>query len=231
MATRCFRSIQGLALRVTRLDTCCKPATGTACDFAVSESFVTLNITAELEDPDEFIVKLANGKLCINETGCATLKRFNVEIEICNADPDLFEIISGVNTVTDYGGNVVGFEIDAELGGCTDRFALEFWTRVVGDDCVDPVTGASQYLYWLLPCVSNGRIGDITIENAPLTWTLSGEALPSSAWARGPHNVVPINSSNTPGKLLAPLGADTALHVQYTTIAPPVEVCGCQNFV
>lgn len=229
IATRCFRSIQGLALRVTRLDSCCRPATGTTCDFAQSESFVTLNITAELEDPDEFIVKLANGKLCINETGCATLKRFNVEIEVCNADPDLFQIISGVNTVTDYAGNVVGFEIDQALGNC-NKFALEFWTKVVGDECVDPTTGAAQYLYWLLPCVSNGRIGDITIENGPLTWTLSGDALPSSAWAHGPHNVVPINASNTPGKLITAIGEDTALHVQYTTIAPPVEVCGCLNF-
>src|ERR671924_37857 len=96
MATQCFRSIQGLALRVTRLDDCCRPVTGTTCDFATSESFVTLNLSAEIEEPDEFIVKLANGKLCINETGCATLKRFNVEIEICNANPDLFEIIGGV---------------------------------------------------------------------------------------------------------------------------------------
>ena len=229
MATRCFRSIQGLALRVTRLDACCAPATGTLCDYAVSESFVTLNLTAELEDPDEFIVKLANGKLCINETGCATLKRFNLEIEVCNADPDLFNIVSGVNTVTDYNGDVVGFEIDENLGDC-NRFALEFWTKVVGDECVDPETGAQQYLYWLLPCVSNGRLGDITIENGPLTWTLTGEALPSSTWARGPFDVVPSDALNTPSTLLSPIGPDTALHVQFTTIAPPVEECGCQNF-
>lgn len=228
MATRCFRSIQGLALRVTRLDSCCKPVTGTTCDFATSESFVTLNLTAEIEEPDEFIVKLANGKLCINEVGCATLKRFNVEINVCNADPDLFQIVSGVNTVVDFQGTVVGFEIDQNLGSC-NRFALEFWTKVIGDQCTDPVTGATQYLYWLLPCVSNGRIGDITIENGPLTWTLTGEAIPSSAWGRGPYNVVPTTVGNVAGRLLSPIGAETALHVQFTTIAPPVEVCGCQD--
>ena len=228
MATRCFRSIQGLALRVTRLDTCCAPATGTSCDYAVSESFVTLNLTAEIEEPDEFIVKLANGRLCINETGCATLKRFNVEIEVCNADPDLFEIISGVTTVAAYNGDIVGFQIDSDLGEC-NKFALEFWTKVVGDQCTDPTTGAAQYLYWVMPCLSNGRIGDLTIENGPLTWTLTADAVPSAAWGRGPFNVVPINGSNTPGKLLLPLGEETALHVQFTTIAPPVELCGCQN--
>jgi hypothetical protein len=228
MATRCFRSIQGLALRVGRLDSCCSPVTGTTCDFATSESFVTLNLTAQIEDPDEFIVKLANGKLCINEVGCATLKRFNVEIEVCNADPDLFQIVSGVNTIVDFQGSIVGFEIDQDLGSC-NRFSLEFWTKVVGDACVDPVTGATQYLYWLLPCVSNGRIGDVQITNGPLTWKLTGEALPSKSWGVGPYNVVPTDINNTPGPLLSPIGEQTALHVQFTTIAPPVEVCGCQQ--
>jgi hypothetical protein len=194
----------------------------------VSESFVTLNLTAEIEEPDEFIVKLANGRLCINETGCATLKRFNVEIEVCNADPDLFEIISGVSTVASYNGDIVGFQIDQDLGEC-NKFALEFWTKVIGDECTDAETGAAQYLYWLMPCLSNGRIGDLTIENGPLTWTLSAEATPSSGWGTGPFNVVPINADNTPGRLLSPIGDETALHVQFTTIAPPVELCGCQN--
>lgn len=228
MATRCFRSIQGLALRVTRLDPCCTPITGTTCDFVTSESFVTLNLTAEIEEPDEFIVKLANGKLCINETGCASLKRYNVELEICNADPDLFEIVSGVNTVTDFNGDVVGFQVDEDLGEC-NKFALEFWTKVIGDECVDPLTGEQQFLYWLLPCVSNGRVGDLTIENGPLTWTLTAEALPSAAWGVGPYDVVPINALNTPGPLLVPLGDETALHVQFTTIPPPTEQCGCQT--
>src|SRR5688500_8387279 len=161
MATQCFRSIQGLALRLTRLDACCAPVTGTACDFATTESFVTLNLTAEVEEPDEFIVKLANGKLCINETGCATLKRYNIEMEICNANPDLFEIVSGVTKVVNYQGDAVGFQVDENLGEC-NKFSLEFWTKVVGDQCVDPITGAAQYLYWLLPCASNGRVGDVT---------------------------------------------------------------------
>lgn len=227
MATRCFKSIQGIALRATRLGACCEPSTGTACDFVTSESFITLNLSAEIEEPDEFIVKLANGRLCINEVGCATLKRYNVEIEICNADPDLFEVVSGVNTIVDYNGDSVGFVVDQDLGDC-NRFALEWWTKVVGDECVDPSTGAQTYLYWLLPCVSNGRVGDLTFENGPLTWTMSGEALPSSTWGSGPYNVVASDAANTPSPLLQPLGEDSALLVQYTTIAPPVEVCGCQ---
>lgn len=227
MATQCFRSIQGIALRLTRLDDCCKPVTGTTCDFATSESFVTLSLTAQIEAADEFIVKLANGKLCIDALGCASLKRYDVKIEICNANPDLFEILAGVTKVVDFTGAAAGFEINKHLGNCS-KFSLEFWTKVVGD-CTNAITGTEQFLYWLLPCVSNGTIGDINILNGPLNWTLSAEALPSAVWGVGPYNVVAEDAANTPSPLLTPLSADTAVHVQFTTIPPPTEVCGCQT--
>lgn len=226
MTTKCFKSIQGLALRVTKLDSCGAPVIGTSCDYAVSESFITLDISMQVQDPDEFILKLQNGRICINENGEATLKKFEIKMEVCNADPDFFNIISGVNPVLDFQNDVVGFVIDQDLGSC-NRFSLEFWTKVVGDNCTDPVTGASQYLYWVLPHIINGRIGDISVSNGPIIWNLTGEAIPSSTWGKGPFLVAPLDSNNTPGKLTTPMGNDVALRVQFTTIPPPIESCGC----
>lgn len=187
----------------------------------VSDSFITLNLTAELEEPDEFTVKLANGKLCINEIGCATLKRYTVEVTLCNADPDLFEIMGGVAKVLDYAGDVVGYSIDQNLGQC-GKFSLEFWTKVPQNQCLD-ASGLTQYVYWLLPCLQNGRVGDVTIENGPLEFSFTADAIPSSAWGVGPFDVVATNASNVAGPLLASIGCATALHVQTTTIGPPCE--------
>lgn len=222
MATKCFQSIQGLCIRVTRLDSCCNPpSAGTPNSFVVSDSFITLGLTAELEEPDEFTLKLANGKLCINEIGCATLKRYTVEISLCNADPDLFEIIGGITKVLDFNNDVVGYEIDQDLGQC-GKFSLEFWTRVPVDQCLPGQD--TSYVYWLLPCLQNGRVGDITIENGPLEFSFSADAIVSSTWAQGPYNVVPLSAGDdVGGSLLAPIGCNTALHVQLTTIAPPCE--------
>lgn len=222
MATKCFQSIQGLCLRVTRLDNCCQPpSAGTPNAFVVSDSFISLSLTAELEEPDEFTVKLANGKLCINEIGCATLKRYTVEVTLCNADPDLFEIMGGVTKVLDFAGDVVGYEIDQDLGAC-GKFSLEFWTRLPQDQCLD--NGCPAYIYWLLPCLQNGRVGDITIENGPLEFSFTADAIPSSVWGVGPYNVVPLSLCDTVGgPLLAPITCDTALHVQVTTVPPPCE--------
>lgn len=206
---------------MTTLDSCCRPPSALTPDaLVVSDSFITLSLTAELEEPDEFTVKLANGKLCINEIGCATLKRYTVEVTLCNADPDLFNIISGVNKVLDFAGNVVGYEVDEALGEC-GKFSLEFWTRLPQDQCLD-VDGCAQYVYWLLPCLQNGRVGDVTIENGPLEFSWSADAIPSSAWQQGPYNVVGGSICDTVGRcLIAPIGCKVALHVQTTTVPPP----------
>lgn len=222
IATKCFQSIQGLCIRVTRLDACCNtPSAGTPNSLVVSDSFITLGLTAELEEPDEFILKLANGKLCVNEIGVATLKRYTVEISLCNADPDLFEIIGGVTKVLDFAGDTVGYEIDQELSAGS-KFSLEFWTRVPTDQCVAGID--RQFVYWLLPCLQNGRVGDITIENGPLEFSFSADAIVSSAWGRGPYNVVPLTlGDDVGGRLISPIGCNTAIHVQLTTIDPPCE--------
>lgn len=224
MPTTCFQSLQGLALRATLLDECCNPVEG-ECSTVVSESYISLALTAEIEEADEFTVKLANGSLCLSETGTPTLKRYGVVATICRADPDLLNIFAGLNTVLDWDGNAVGFEVPTSLSDGA-KFALEIWTRVPSDAC-EP--GASvQYLYWLLPCLEDGRIGDFTIENGPLNFTLSANATASSTWGTGPYDVVGQDISGTPGPLLAPVPDDVPLHVQLTTVAPPTEVCGCQ---
>lgn len=221
MATKCFQSIQGLCIRVTKLDTCCTPpSAGTPDAFVVSDSFISLGLTAELEEPDEFTVKLANGKLCINEVGCATLKRYTVEVTLCNADPALFSIIGGVAGITDFAGDIVGYEIDENLGEC-GKFSLEFWTKVPSNFCADP-NGDPEYVYWLVPCLQNGRVGDVTIENGPLEFSFTADSVPTHAWLQGPYNVVPQAAQDTTGgPLLAPIGCKTALHVQLTIVPPP----------
>jgi hypothetical protein len=220
----CFQSLQGLALRATLLDSCCNPVEG-ACSTVVSESYISIALAAQIEEPDEFTVKLANGKLCLSETGQPTLKRYAVTATICRADPDLLNIFAGLNAVLDFDGNVVGFEVPTALSDGA-KFALEIWTRVPSDACAP---GASvQYLYWLLPCLEDGRIGDFTIENGPMNFTLTANATPSSTWGTGPYDVVASDVGGTPGPLLSAVPDDVPLHVQLTTIAPPTEVCGCQ---
>lgn len=223
----CFQSLQGLALRATLLDSCCNPVEG-ECSTVVSESYISLALTAEIEAADEFTVKLANGTLCLSETGSPTLKRYNVVATICKADPDLLNIFAGLNVVLDWDGNASGFQVPTALSDGA-KFALEFWTRVPSDSC-EP--GASvQYLYWLMPCLEDGQIGNFTAENGPMNFTLTANATASSTWGVGPYDVVGQDIAGTPGPLLEAVPDDVPLHVQLTTVPPPTEQCGCVPLV
>jgi hypothetical protein len=219
--------LQGLALRATKLDACCNPVEG-ECSTVVSESYISLALTAEIEEADEFTVKVASGQLCLSETGAPTLKRYGVVATICRADPDLLNIVAGLNPVLDWEDNVVGFGVPTGLSDGS-KFALEVWTRVPSNAC-EP--GAEvQYLYWLMPCLEDGRIGDFTIENGPLNFTLSANATASSTWGVGPYDVVAQDVTGTAGPLLLPMPDDVPLAVQLTTVPPPTEECGCVPLV
>lgn len=225
--TVCMQSLQGLALRATRLDSCCNPVEG-ECSTVVSESYISLTLTAEIDAATEFLVKLANGKTCLSETGQATLKRYNVVATICKADPDLLNIFAGVNAVLDWDGSAVGFEVPNALSDGS-KFALEFWTRVPTDTC-EPGQ-SQQYLYWLLPCLEDGQIGNFSVLDGPMDFTLTANATASSTWGVGPYDVVGQDISGTPGPLLVPIPDDVPLHAQLTVVPPPTELCGCQALV
>lgn len=229
MATQCFSAIQGLAVRFTRLGACCDPIYG-ACSTVVSESFVTFSATAEIEEAVEILVKTAAGKICINDLGIATLKRYNIELEFCQANPDIFQITAGVNTIKDYANKVVGYSTDQSLGGGS-KFALEIWSRIPSSQCDDDTV--EQFVYWLFPCLTNGRLGDVTIEDGAISFTLSAQAIPSDSWGVGPYDVVAQNALLAPGPLRVAIAPDTGYLVQVTDIDPPTVSgdCGCRDLL
>lgn len=217
MATQCFGVVRGKRVRVTELDVCGVPVTGGS--FVVSDGFVSVELTSELEDGDEYIQKNADGKLCINERAPDSLKRLNVTVTWCNVDPDIINLITGYPLEMD-DSDAVGFRI--QEGEADTRWALELWTGLTGAGCDEE--GNVQYGYFLLPLVTGSTLGDITIENANATFSTTGYTEGNSGWGVGPYNVV--------GSPAAPLSVaidaiDHAL-IRTTEVAPPAAVCGAQ---
>src|SRR4030066_883000 len=164
MTTTCFSVVRGKRVRVTELDSCGTPVIGGA--FVVSDGFIQVALTAELEKGDEFIQKNANGALCINERDPDSLKRLNVTVDWCQVDPDIINLITGAPVEVDggSGGDVVGFRI--QEGAADTNWGLEVWTGLGGDQCTD---GDVSYGYVLVPFITGATLGDITIENGAST--------------------------------------------------------------
>lgn len=219
MATHTFTPLLGKRIRATRLDECGRvPAPGTANSFLATNGFVSIKLSSETEDGSEIITRKADGSLCVNEKYSDSFKRFTLEMEFCEVNPSLLEIVSNAIPYNDHRGDVAGFTVPE--GDMTEKFSLELWTGLANQACGDGDDEASGYM--LLPFVQSGVIGDIEINGEDsVTFTLSGAYTKGgNAWGSGPYHVV----YDTSGQASAlPTALDPADHLLLldTGLAPP----------
>lgn len=233
MPTQCYSSIQGLAMRATRLDVCGARVTTGTTNIVRTDGFVSIGLTAQYEEGTEYTAKNASGKLCVSEKGKRQLTRYDLAISFCQVDPALFELMGGVEAVLNYAGDVVGFAIDRDPS--PGDVALEVWTKVPASpdaECDVSGGGSGLYIYWLLPWVADGTPGDWTIEDGLANFSIAASTKYGNQWGQGPtgYNVVTVDATNTPGLIVAP-GVLPSQHVYHrlTTIAPPAVGCGYQT--
>lgn len=87
-------SVQGVCIRATRLAADGSPTTGPYASY-VMEAFIRATWTPEYEAGDEISQKGANGLLCVYYKANDTLKRVNLDIAICEPDPEMTEFLAG----------------------------------------------------------------------------------------------------------------------------------------
>ena len=225
MSTKRFPLIGGRAMRVTRLDSCGRPAYGDRAQVA-SEGFVSVAVTANYEDGEEISVTNANGKKCVSRAAEPELTNLSAEVTFCDVDPDLYSAVTGFPKIVDpVTGDTIGFRINRGIRPADVKWALEVWANAQGTAGCEPGEDV-PYGYLLWPFLSGARVGDYTIENGAVTFVASGAVSnDGSLWGEGPYNVV-TNEAGDPAPLQEPV--DTLDHqwVLRTTIAPPEATDG-----
>lgn len=228
--SQCFSLVRGRAMRVTALDGCGRPVNA-ACATLVSDGFISVAFTAQTDAGTAISVQNAAGKTCIQDTPCPVFNGYTVEIQFCEVNPLLLALVSGQGSIFDPSGTGAGFTVNSDVSACDSGFALELWSNVPGIAC-DPeqTTAQGTFGYVLVPFLQGGSIGDFTIQNDAVNFTVSGAATKTgSGWKNGPYNVVMNGTgpSATPGPLLEPIKNGDHLLVQLTTVAPPEPSCDC----
>jgi hypothetical protein len=223
----CFTPIRGRRMRVTKVNTLGRPVYGSK-SFVTTSGFVSVQFTPEVAEGEETEVRTASGEICVSERGCDELKWITVQMEFCQVDPCLFTLINETWTeLRDCVGDVIGWA-ESHKFSCDTGFALELWTDVTG---YTPTTPGAQgaYGYMLLPFVVGGTLGEQTVENGAISFTITGRTKKGSGWGVGPYDVM-CNDAETGacGPLLTPVGTDEPRRIFLTTCAPPAAVCGCQ---
>ncbi len=183
-------SIQGVAVRVTRLD-----AVGNllnnAGDSYTTAAFVQVTFTPEYNAGDEITQVNAGGAVCVTYQAPDSMKRVTLELAICEPDPELTELISGglllrknlgtfsvpINQSVGWASPAVG-DNPSGFGNC-----IEVWSMAV-------INGRQvqslPYFQWVFPYCILTLSGDRVIENGLVATTFSGYGLDNYLYGNGP---------------------------------------------
>jgi len=224
----CFTPFKVPRVRVTRLNSCGQVVTG-SCSQVVSDGIISVEITKNYEDREEFFVKNGDGQFCVRETNPPILKWIDLTLTFCNVDPDIVNIVAAepLYSSNDAAATKIGWSTD-EGSSANVNFALEGWTRLSGSGVL--CTGGQEYGYFLWPWVVEGTIGDMTLENGVANFTVTARTHSNSLWGVGPYNVDYSDATpggTTPIPMLTPILSTQHSRMFITRLAPPAAACGC----
>jgi hypothetical protein len=182
MATQDYAaSVQGVAIRVTRLDAAGNLLNG-AGDSYTTSAFLRTSFTPEYEEGDEIVEKSADGTVCVSYKAPDTLKRITMELAICEPDTELSQLISGGLLLRKNFGSFaspqnksVGWaapSVGDDPSG--NGVALECWSFAVADG---RRASTNPYFHWVFPYAKLRQSGDRVIENGMLATTFEGYGL------------------------------------------------------
>jgi hypothetical protein len=219
--TKRYNPIKGRILRVIVLNECGVPVTGDDGGVVIVSGFTQVGSSAQYETGDEFITKTADGALCVNEKDADILKRFELTLDLCSIDPGLVANTVSPARLLTASESPTGTGFALAEGAATTHWSLEVWQRVAGAGACD-ASGQPLYVYNAWPHLTNGKIGDYEIALAPSTLQITAE---SKA----------VNTLWTAGNPWLGAGAVSVVPDHWfqnlTSVAPPSEVTGVNNYV
>lgn len=206
-------------VRITRVDACGRPVCGPENSY-VTDCFASVEHAANVDDGTDVKFVAANGRTCGSKKGCPTFNYFDLTYTFFQASPEMIEIMTGSPVVFGFDGKPIGF--DSCSIPCRAGFALEVWADVLGEDvCPEEATGDGAWIYVLVPWVTNGQLGDLTLGSDAVNLSLTGASRAGGRWGTGPYDVLAQDAAGTPGLMLTPLSQDCHRRILVTTVAPP----------
>lgn len=219
-----LRTLRGRMMRVTELDGCGNVALGPRASVA-SDGFITVGLTANNDEGEAITQTNAAGRECISDTPVPKFKNWTVAITFCGVEPELFTLITGQPLVYAADGTTpIGFDIESDIDVENLGFALEVWMGVDVDACDEDAQ--VEYGYAVLPFVKGGSIGDWSIENAAINFSIAGaQTKNGSHWGVGPYDVE-LDETGAEGPLNTPLSTKNHTRVIPVQVPPPAATDG-----
>ena len=219
----CPKLAEGSAIRLTRVDSCGRPVEGE--DNAVQDDcWASVQMEPNVRTATDIELIGMTGQTCAFKRGRPDFRGFDVTATFFGASPEEIEILTGNPVYFDHDGNPVGWD-DCQVS-VAEGFALEIWQEVIGEECAED-SDSGQWFYWLLPWLTGGVLGGVTVGAEGLQFTLTAATRANNLWYLGPWDVQAQDSEGTAGPLLTPIGSTCHRRSFLTTVAPPSDIeCG-----
>lgn len=193
MANNCSKSLKVCAIAVTELTSDGSPKI--SGDRYVVDDLITLTVGSEYGDDDDIERKSASGAVCLTYFQFGPLKRLNMSMDLCSANPELHAKLVGGARLSSSGAIGFAWPQVGQTAACGQSgyngVGLEAWTLNVGQDgTTDPTF---PYLHWLFPR-TYWRVGDKNFDDDAMTHSFEGLGLQNSQWLDGPDASWPVAS-------------------------------------
>lgn len=219
------KAMRGRLARATRVDACGRVVYGDSSQ-AVSKGWISAAWTVNTSETAAIELNNANGDPLVREQAKQKFVGYSLNMTFGEVDPEFFALVTGQRVILDENGDAVGFAISSDVDLGDRGFALEIWAGAPTDAnaCLDP-NAQGTYGYFLAPFLKGGILGDYTIENGAVTFTIQGASTQDgNGWGRGPYDVT-LNAG-VPGPLLEPLEPNDHKVMIWVNVAPPAPFYG-----
>lgn len=225
MSSKTFPVIGAKIARATVLDSCGVPAYGDKVQIA-SEGFVSIAVSANYDDGNEKTVTNAGGRKCVFVPAKPEFLNYGLDVVFCAVDPEFYTALTGMPVIYDPAtGDAIGYRTDRTVRPSDVSVALEAWSDAQGSTAC-AADGSVPWGYSAWPFLTGGRVGDYTLEDNAVTFTVSGmQTKDGSGWGNGPYNVQ-TDALGAAGPLVDPVGPTDHDVKFYTTVQPPEETYG-----
>lgn len=183
MASNCYHLLSLCRIRVARLESNGVPDPG-AGNLYVSDAAINLVVGLEISEGTDHEQKNGCGDICFAFTERDKIKGLNLEIQLCDADPEMAELLTGGELLTS-GGETVGYALPP-VGEVGNEFgvSIEAWTKNIDGSTLD---ANYPYVRWVFP-KTFWTFADKTLEDAPIVQAFTGKGEENVNWFDGPAN-------------------------------------------
>lgn len=228
MTTFKLAPLKGAGMRITLLDSCGVPDTGTCAMFS-SKNLVSVAQTGETVDETEFPMINIDGDLEEYSTDPSRLKYLSLEVVVSKAVPELIGWMTGDDVIHDDAAtpSAVGWRTQVNSSALSN-FMFEIWTRLSGESSC---SGSAAFGYVRWPWLIGGTFHEITHENGLSELKIMAKTRTGSPLGTGPYSV---NLSKAAATLGQPMGLFEAINpaedhriFQRVELAPPLPSTNC----